>query len=77
MTEDIKDAHVNVAGQTPVRANLDPFLAGRHVRIQGGPLRGSEGTILDCPEEGRLLIALDGPLRGVYLKVDNSLVDLV
>jgi hypothetical protein len=77
MTEDINDAHVNVAGQTPVRANLDPFLADRRARIQRGPLQGSEGKILDCPEEGRLLIALDGPLRGIYLKVDKSLVDLV
>lgn len=77
MTEDLDDAHRSVARNAPLRTKTGVLQADQRVRIRGGPLRGSEGTILDCREVDRLLIAMDGLQRGVYLQIDVSLVELV
>lgn len=74
MTEGLGDAPRSFAREA-LRAKADGLHADQRVRIQRGPLRGSEGTILACAEAGRLLIVVDGLQQGAYLKVDKSFVE--
>ncbi len=76
MMEDFGVARRFAAGQVTLLAERHALSADQRVRIRSGPWQGSEGVIVDRPEGGRLLIRLDGMLRGVYLQVVESLVEL-
>jgi transcription antitermination factor NusG len=77
MSQDLGEIHSFIASDAPLPATAEVFQAGQRVRIRRGPLRGSEGTILECRGAGQLLIAMDGLQPGVYLQIDESLVELV
>jgi len=76
MTEDLGDVRGPIAAEALLRVKPVLLQTGQRVRIRSGPFRGSEGAVVDCREADRLLIAMDGVQRGVYLRIDKSLVDL-
>lgn len=57
---------------------LTPLLeAGRHVRIQGGPLHGLEGMVQDPHHPKGVVIAVDVLQQGVLVKVPPEQLDVL
>lgn len=77
--------HRSMLGATEIRAccashppaNGKRFEPGRLVRICGGAFAGVEGAVLEGRENFRSIIALSLSQSGVYLEVDDALLEAI
>ncbi|HWF10481.1 MAG TPA: transcription termination/antitermination NusG family protein [Bryobacteraceae bacterium] len=74
--EEINAVRVLVNSSFPVRPW--PFLrAGNRVRVEHGPLRGVEGTVLEQKDEWRMVVSVELLQRSVSVLLDRSVLKSV
>lgn len=62
------------AAEIRLRKRFEP---GRLVRICGGAFAGVEGSVLERRENFRSIVALSLSQSGVYLEVDDALLEAI
>lgn len=73
-----------IYGETPLAtlADLSPSVretvrVGNRVRVSSGVFEGVEGTVSSYCSSSRLVIELDLDCEGVYLEIDDHMIEII
>jgi transcription termination/antitermination protein NusG len=73
--QDLEIAEIQAIAHSGVRLSPWPYLkAGDRVRVERGPLRGLEGTLLRDGSNARLVVSVELLQRSIAAEVDPSMV---